>query len=82
MLERAYQLLLEQRRHEEIPIAVVIKENRHLVPVVSLNRALAPVLSGYARPYREGLLPMWIRGALKVVVTIAARTWVDLPEVG
>jgi hypothetical protein len=82
MLERAYQLLLEERRHEEIPIAMVIKENRHLVSVVSLNRALAPVLSSDARPDREGLLPVWGRGALKVVVTVPARTWVDLAEVG
>ena len=81
-LERASQTFLEQRRHEKIPIAVVIKENRHLISVVSLNRALAPVLGSYARPDREGLIPVRGRGALKVVVTITARTWVVLPEVG
>jgi hypothetical protein len=51
-LERADQILLEQRRHEEIPIAMVVKENRHLISVVSLNRALTPVLGGDARPDR------------------------------
>lgn len=81
-LVRAHQIFLEQRRHEEIPIAVVVKENRHLISVISLNRALAPVLGGDAGPDREGLLPVWGRGALKVVVTVTAGTWVVLPEVG
>src|SRR5258708_7618229 len=81
-LERAYQTLLEEYRHEEIPIAVVVKENRHLISVVSLNRTLAPVLGGYARPDREGLLPVRGCGTLKVVVTVTARTRVVLPEVG
>ncbi len=61
---------------------MVVEENCHLLSVVSLDRARAPVFGGHARPDGEGLRPAHARGAPTVVVAIATRTFVILTKVG
>jgi len=44
---------LQDQRHEQLAVAVLVEQHRDVVAVVALHRALAPALAHHARAHRE-----------------------------
>ena len=59
-----------------------VEQDRDLVAVVSLHRALAPALAGNPGTHRERDVGPLGFGVVEVVVTVPARAGVILPEIG
>src|SRR6202007_642296 len=73
--------LLDDERHEQVAVAVLVEQNGHLVAVVALHGSLATAVAGHAGADREWL-GRGLRGCVPpVVVARTARAGVVLAEV-
>src|SRR5215475_6165433 len=72
---------LDDERHEQVVIAVLVEEDGHLVAVVALHSALAPMVARNTLADGERLVRRLRHTGCEVVVAVPARAGIVLAEV-
>src|SRR5436305_13184355 len=72
---------LDDERHQQIVIPMLVEEDGHLVAVVALHRALAPAVARDTLADRERLVRRLIGAGSAVVVAVPPRAGIVLAEV-
>src|SRR5437762_225073 len=72
---------LDDERHQQIVIPMLVEEDGHLVAVVALHRALAPAVARDTLADRERLVRRLSGGGSAVVVAVPAWAGIVLAEV-